>query len=131
MQPAPYNPNDPEYIKNAKLEPTIAIRKASGRVVLIPADQFDEKLHERVEATSAPTPPATGGRVRSAEPEPEPEKEPKMAVSAHNENELARMSVADLKELPEFARVTKSWRSKQDLVMAILSARLMTGEGDE
>lgn len=86
-------------------------KKNGGRIVLIEPERFDPEWHERIEPE-----PMGKERVR-ATPKPEPE------ASHQQPNDLARMSVDALKELPEFRHVKPGWRTKQDIVAAIIAVR--------
>lgn len=104
---------NPAYLYPPKMEPTLAVRnRASGRLIHISPERYDPARHEKVEKTAAPAP-----RVRAAAPSTPTE------VSSTSEDTMGRMSLAALKELPEFQHVQPTWRNKQELIQAILAVR--------
>lgn len=115
---------NPAYLAQAvKLTPTLKVRKkVSGRIVTITPEAFDPERHEKLDV-----PAAAAARVRSA---PKPERvrsedaAPRIEVSTKTEDELACMSSRALQDLPEYKHVEPdSWRTKQDLINAILQVR--------
>jgi len=109
----------PPYLSPVKMTPTQTVRDKDpdsrrGEYHIDPKE-FDAEIHERVEARPRKA------KARAA-----------VATSTASAAELAMMTQADLKKLPEFASIPKDidLTSKQALVDAILKVRA-GAESDE
>lgn len=90
--------------------PTMIVKdKRNGLQCVINVKDFNEAKYERVEAPGNPVPPGQTA------------KGPAM-VSSHTREELAVMSMADMRTLPEWKAIDGKG-NKQELVEKILAAR--------
>lgn len=113
----------PPYLQPVKMEPTILVRDKDedsqrGAYSINPAD-FDPAVHVKTEAKAKKAAIPTRVRVERQ-------------VSTATADELAGMSVAELKKLPEFAQIPRDvdLGSKQQLIEALLKVRA-DGEDEE